>query len=239
MGSVQFQIVPCSSLYFFSWSIGPFQCLVNGNYRVLICCICHFQSSSLFIYFGFLCLQASSVSNFHPDTRGQRWLLIQAYLFNCAAGREEHCKKISLACVGSACSECMDHTGFALAHSMCAFLVYTAQAPGCSAGVLSEVGTGLRALPRPKPLGSGSRALHKAQTQLGLRFVSFPGPSSRGDQVLCECTLPEWGVRLIASLSQPPGNATSDVLCVSSGELIYGCNPPAGCQPSRIPGRLG
>ena len=47
MGSVQFQIVPCSSLYFFSRSIGPFQCLVNANYRVLICCTCHFQSSSL------------------------------------------------------------------------------------------------------------------------------------------------------------------------------------------------
>ena len=26
VGSVQFQIVPCSSLYFFSRSIGPFQC---------------------------------------------------------------------------------------------------------------------------------------------------------------------------------------------------------------------
>ena len=26
VGSVQYQIVPCSSLYFFSRSIGPFQC---------------------------------------------------------------------------------------------------------------------------------------------------------------------------------------------------------------------
>ena len=34
VGSVQFQIVPCSSLYFFSRSIGTFQCLVNANYRV-------------------------------------------------------------------------------------------------------------------------------------------------------------------------------------------------------------
>ena len=67
VGSVQFQIVPCSSLYFFSRYIGPFQCLVNVNYRVLICCTCHFQNSSLFfVYFGFLCLQVSSVSNFHP-----------------------------------------------------------------------------------------------------------------------------------------------------------------------------
>ena len=69
VGSVQFQIVSCSSLYLFSRSIGPFQCSVNVNYRVLICCTCHFQSSSLFfVYFGFLSFQVSSVSNFHPDT---------------------------------------------------------------------------------------------------------------------------------------------------------------------------
>ena len=30
-------------------SIGPLQCTVNVNYRVLICCS-HFQSSSLFVY---------------------------------------------------------------------------------------------------------------------------------------------------------------------------------------------
>ena len=47
VGSVLFQIVTCSSLYLFSRSIGPLQCLVNVNYRVLICCTCHFQSSSL------------------------------------------------------------------------------------------------------------------------------------------------------------------------------------------------
>ena len=48
VGSVQFQIVPCSSLYLFSRSIGPLQCLINVNYRVLICYTCHFQSGSLF-----------------------------------------------------------------------------------------------------------------------------------------------------------------------------------------------
>ena len=75
--SVKFQIVPCSSLYFFSRSIGPFQCLVNANYSVLIRCTCHFQSGSLFfVYFVFLCLQVSLVPNFCPDTRGQRWSFI-------------------------------------------------------------------------------------------------------------------------------------------------------------------
>ena len=50
------------------------------------------------------------------------------------------------------CSQCLGHTGFAPTHGVCAFPVYTAQAPGCSAGELSEAGPGLCALPRSKPL---------------------------------------------------------------------------------------
>ena len=50
------------------------------------------------------------------------------------------------------CSQCRDHTGFAPAHSTCAFLVYIAQPPGCSAGELSKAGPGFRALPRSKLL---------------------------------------------------------------------------------------
>ena len=50
------------------------------------------------------------------------------------------------------CLQCLGHTGFAPAHAMCAFLVYTAQAPGCSAGELSKSGPGLHALPRSKLL---------------------------------------------------------------------------------------
>ena len=50
------------------------------------------------------------------------------------------------------CSQCPGHTGFVPAHDVCAFLVYTAQAPGCSAGELSKAGPGLCALPRPMPL---------------------------------------------------------------------------------------
>ena len=46
--------------------------VVSANYRAFICCTCYFQSFSLFfVYFGFLCLQVSSVSNFRPDTRGR------------------------------------------------------------------------------------------------------------------------------------------------------------------------
>ena len=50
------------------------------------------------------------------------------------------------------CLQCMDHTAFAAAYSTCAFPVYTAQAPGCSAGELSKAGPGFCALPRSKLL---------------------------------------------------------------------------------------
>ena len=46
------------------------------------------------------------------------------------------------------CSQRRNHTRFAPAHGACAFLVYTAQAPGCTAGELSKAGPGFRALPR-------------------------------------------------------------------------------------------
>ena len=62
------------------------------------------------------------------------------------------------------CLQCLGHTGFAPAHGVCAFLVYTAQAPGCSAGELSKAGPGFRALPRSKALGfrfSGTPKRHR------------------------------------------------------------------------------
>ena len=45
----------------------------------------------------------------------------------------------------------------------------------------------------------------KAQTRSGRHILPFPGPSSSGDQVLGQRTLPRWAVRLITSPSQPFG----------------------------------
>ena len=50
------------------------------------------------------------------------------------------------------CSQCLGHTGFASAHSVCAFPVYIAQDPGCSAGGLTKARPGLSAFPRSKAL---------------------------------------------------------------------------------------
>ena len=70
------------------------------------------------------------------------------------------------------CSQCLGHTGFAPTHGVCAFPVYTAQAPGCSAGELSKAGPGLCALP-------GSNLLR-------LRFLGTPQRHRlRGSCVLC------------------------------------------------------
>ena len=70
-------------------------------------------------------------------------------MFSCAVGREGHCKQILLVCVGSACSV---WTTLSLPQLKvaCASQVYTAQAPGCSARALSEVGPTFHTFPRSK-----------------------------------------------------------------------------------------
>ena len=140
MGSVQFKIVLSYSLYF-SRFVGPFQWLVSANYRVFICCTCHFQSSSLFVYFGFLSLQVSSVSNFCTDTRGRRCSVILWEGRNLA--NIYHWRVWGVLAMYGPHWVCPTY-------GVCAFQVYTAQPPGCSAEELSKVGPGLHALPRSK-----------------------------------------------------------------------------------------
>ena len=117
----------------------------------------------------------------------------------------------------------MDHSGFAPAHCMCAFPVYTAQAPGCSAGELSKLGLGLHALLRFKPLrfrfsGTPQRCRH------GWACILCPSQVQAAQATRClVSTLSQVGVHLITSLVPA---FISGVPCVSSGELISGCDPP-------------
>ena len=81
---------------------------------------------------------------------------------------------------------------------------------------------------------------------LGMCFMPVPGLSSWGGQVLSAVRCPRRAVHLnhlpspSSSLSWVRGESTvSGGLCVSSGALISGCDPPGGCQPSRISGRRG
>ena len=98
------------------------------------------------------------------------------------------------------CSQCPGHTGFAPAHGVCAFPVYTAQAPGCSACNCLRWALGYVYFPGLSRSGSGSQVLHKGTDSVGPAFVPFPCPSSSGDQVLNEHSDPQvWCV-----LSPPP-----------------------------------
>ena len=62
------------------------------------------------------------------------------------------------------------------AHSVCVFMVYTAQAPGHSAGELSKVGPGLCALPRSKSLRFRFLGLHKGTDWVGPEFCALLRP---------------------------------------------------------------
>ena len=100
------------------------------------------------------------------------------------------------------CGECLQrlgHTGFATIHSACAFLVYTAQAPGCSAGELSKAGPGLHALPRSKPFRfsfSGTPQRHR----LGWACILCPSHVQEAQLTKClaSAVAPSWGLCLIA-----------------------------------------
>ena len=112
------------------------------------------------LLFGF-CLLVSSVSNFCPDTGGRRWSLVQVRLFSPAVGREGPCRQMSLACVGSTRSV---PATLGLPRSwVCAFPVYTAQAPGCSPGSGPCV-----------VCGSSFWIFHKSADSVGPAFCAFP-----------------------------------------------------------------
>ena len=109
-------------------------------------------------------------------------------MFSCVVGREGHCKQIPLACMGSVHSE-WTTLGLPQPKAACTSWVHTAQAPGCSARVLSQVGPVFCALPRSKPLRFlGGPQGHRSR--LAVCFVPFPGPSHSGDWVLGQHTVP-------------------------------------------------
>ena len=155
VGSVQFQIVLCSSLYLSSRSIDPFQYLVNVNYRVLIYCTCHFQGG--FLCFSFFCLLVSSVSDFRPDTRGR-----------CGERGTLQTNNTGV------CSQCLSHTGPAPAHVACALPAHTAQALGCSSGNHPRPALGCMYLPGLSRSGSGTRIVLRGADLVGPVFCALP-----------------------------------------------------------------
>ena len=143
------------------------------------------------------------------------------------------------------CLQCLGHTEFAPAHGVY-FSCLHCLGSRLLCQELSEASPGLYALPRSKPLRFRYLGTSQRHRLCWACVCAFPGPSSSGDQVLGESSHPQVGG---ASYHLPcpsrsvfcvyKGRAFSGVPCVSSGELISGCDPPSGCRPSRIPRNLG
>ena len=158
-------------------------------------------------------------------------------------GKEEHCKQISLACVGidiivwallglpqlMACVLSRSTVlrlqvalqGNCLKRALDCVHFQVLSCSGSDSWVVHKgtdsVGPAFCALSRSKQLRQ--LGAWQALSQLGGASYHLPGPSPL---VSCVCLK----------------SAISGVLCVSSGELISDCDPPGGCQPSRVPGRL-
>ena len=151
-----------------------------------------------------------------------------------AAGREGHCRQISLVGVGALSvfqphwvCPCSWHGCFPCLH--------------CSGSRLLSRERTLSCLHFPglSHSGSGSRVLHKGADSVRPAFCAFPCPSSSGSQELDKHTLP--GHSAPYPLRGPSLSSWVrwfGVPCVPSGKLISGCDPPGRCQPSRISGSL-
>ena len=100
--------------------------------------------------------------------------------FSPATGREGRCRKISL-WVGSTLSVPAT-LGLPLLTGVCAFPVYTAQAPGCSIGSVPCLACGV-----------SFRVLHKSTDSVAPAFCAFPGLSGSGSQELDGHTFPRCG----------------------------------------------
>ena len=148
-------------------------------------------------------------------------------------GREGHCRQISLVCVGSTRSVPAT-LGFPLLVCVCfphlhcsgSSLLYREQTLSCVH------------FPSLSRSDSCSWVLHKGRLS-GACVFCLPCRSSSDNQELDERTLPRCSPRY--SLHGPSLTFRvhwSGVPCVSSGELISGCDPPSRCQPSRISGSL-
>ena len=142
-------------------------------------------------------------------------------------------------------SQCLGHTGFAPATRCVCLpnLVFSGSSLFCRRTVRWALGC--MHFPGLSRSGSGSWVLHKGTDSVGPAFCALPRSVQFRRPGVWRAQSPP-GERCILSPppSQPLGylgvrrHAFSGVPCVSSVELISGCDPPGGCQPSRIPRSL-
>ena len=193
MGSVQFQIAPCSNLYTSQYLKAP-SGVVSVIYRDLS--VAPVPSEAVpFVYLASVCW--SSVSNFRPDTGGWRWSLVQVRWFSHAVGREGHSRQMSLARVGSTHSV---PATLGLPRSwVCAFPVYTAQAPRCCIWSGPCIAC-----------GSSFRVLHKSTDLVGPEFCAFPVRAAQAARSLT-------GALSLSAVRLPPSAVPASVHARQSG----------------------
>ena len=113
-------------------------------------------------------------------------------------------------------AQCLGRPGFGPAHGVCAFPIYTAQAPGCSAGERSKEGPGLCALPRSTPFRfrfSGAPQGHRLGWASGL--CPSQVRAAQETRRLASAHSPG-AVRLISSLvpaARFPGSVAASQVC--------------------------
>ena len=159
-------------------------------------------------------------------------------------GREEHCKQISLACVGSARSVWATLglpplTACVLSRSTLLRLQVALQ------GNCLRWALGCVHFPGLSRSGSCSQVLHKSTDLVGPVFCALPRSEQLRQLGAWQGHTPQVGGASY-HLSGPSclvswvhsRSAISGVPCVSSGDMISDCNSPGGCQLSRIQGNL-
>ena len=158
-------------------------------------------------------------------------------------GREGRCKQITLVCVRIVSATpglpCSRHVCFPCLHCLGSRLL---------CWELSGAGPGLYALPRSKPLRF--RYLGTPQRRrLCWACVLYPSRFQASQVTRClvtwlNCSLPLWTLLFLHQVAEVTYHLPrschsvfwvynqcifSGVPCVSSGELISGCNPPGRC----------
>ena len=154
---------------------------------------------------------------------GRWWSLFLGSLVQLCCG-EGRTLQTNITGMCGECSQCQDHTGFAPAHSMCAFPVYIAQAPGCSAGEKFKVGPGFHVhFPGLSHSGSSSGVLHKGTDSVGPAFwacVLCPSQFWAAQATRClASTYSPGAVHLITSpvpAARFPGCAAASQMCLVS-----------------------
>ena len=160
------------------------------------------------------------MSSFRPDTRRRRWSLVQVCLFSHAAGREGSADKSHWP-VWGALMVFWPHWVCPRSR-VCALPVYTAQAPSCSIWSMPCVAR-----------GSSFRVFHKSVDLVAPAFCAFPGRAAQAARSLMGALSP--GAVCLLPSTVPASVSAHTCRCVC---LVFSCDPPGGCRPSRISGSL-